>query len=167
MNLNDLFKKDYGRTIETVIKADDKSHILQEVEEYVITNEISHKLADFFEQYNNYEGANGVWISGFFGSGKSHLLKILSYVLEDRTVDGVHLGELFAEKVTEDAKLKGDIKAGTRIPSESILWSSLWSLFHCGRSTGHQNLMSTRYRFYRTSGSKGNKRYTWFDSFNE
>ena len=119
MNLNELFQKDYGRTIETVIKADDTSHILQEVEEYVITNEISHKLADFFEQYNNYEGANGVWISGFFGSGKSHLLKILSYVLEDRTVDGNHLGELFAEKVTEDAKLKGDIKAGTRIPSRA------------------------------------------------
>ena len=123
MHLNKLFKKDYGRTIETVIKADDKSHILQEVEEYVITNEISQKLADFFEQYNNYEGANGVWISGFFGSGKSHLLKILSYVLENRTVDASHLGELFAEKVTEDAKLKGDIKAGTRIPSESILFN--------------------------------------------
>src|SRR6056297_1281762 len=123
MNLNDLFQKDYGRTIETVIKADDTSHILQEVDEYVITNEISHKLADFFEQYNNYEGANGVWISGFFGSGKSHLLKILSYVLEDRTLEGNHLGELFAEKVTEDAKLKGDIKAGTRIPSESILFN--------------------------------------------
>ncbi len=123
MKLQDLFKKDYNRTIETVIKADDKSHILQEVEEYVITNEISQKLADFFEQYNNYEGANGVWISGFFGSGKSHLLKILSYVLEDRTVDGIHLGELFAEKVVSDAKLKGDIKAGTRIPSESILFN--------------------------------------------
>src|SRR6056297_3911724 len=103
MNLNDLFQKDYGRTIETVIKADDTTHILQEVEEYVITNEISHKLADFFEQYNNYEGANGVWISGFFGSGKSHLLKILSYVLEDRTINSTHLGELFAEKVQDDA----------------------------------------------------------------
>ena len=69
MQLKELFKKDFVRTIETVIKADDKSHILQEVEEYVITNEIALKLADFFEQYNNYEGANGVWISGFFGSG--------------------------------------------------------------------------------------------------
>lgn len=123
MQLKKLFKKDFARTIETVIKADDKSHILQEVEEYVITNEIALKLADFFEQYNNYEGANGVWISGFFGSGKSHLLKILSYVLEDRRVSGTHLGELFASKVTDDAKLKGDILNGTRIPSESILFN--------------------------------------------
>ena len=123
MTFKDLFQKDYNRAIETVIKADDQSHILQEVEEYVITNEISHKLGEFFEQYNNYEGANGVWISGFFGSGKSHLLKILSFVLEDKTVDGKHLGELFAEKVEDDAKLKGDIKAGTRISSESVLFN--------------------------------------------
>ncbi|MEX0719828.1 MAG: BREX system P-loop protein BrxC [Balneolaceae bacterium] len=123
MNLKELFKKDYNRAIETVIKADDTEHILQEVEEYVITNEISRKLADFFEQYNNYEGANGVWISGFFGSGKSHLLKILSYVLEDLTIADKPLGELFAEKVVKDAKLKADIQAGTRIPSESILFN--------------------------------------------
>ncbi|WP_409028945.1 BREX system P-loop protein BrxC [Gracilimonas sediminicola] len=123
MQLNELFKKDYNRAIETVIKADDTEHIVQEVEEYVITNEISQKLGDFFEQYNNYEGANGVWISGFFGSGKSHLLKILSYVLADKTIDNKPLGEIFAEKVQNDAKLKGDIKAGTRIPSESILFN--------------------------------------------
>jgi len=123
MQLNRLFEKDFDRAIETVVKADDLSHVLQEVDEYVITNEISRKLGDLFEQYNNYEGANGVWISGFFGSGKSHLLKILSYVLENRELQGVKLGEEFAEKVTADAKLKGDILAGTRIPSESILFN--------------------------------------------
>src|SRR6056297_1178693 len=123
MNLNDLFQKDYGRTIETVIKADDTSHILQEVEEYVITNEISHKLADFFEQYNNYEGANGVWISGFFGSGKSHLLKIISYVLENKEYNGYKLGELFAEKINDDEMLRGDVLSATRIPSESVLFN--------------------------------------------
>ncbi len=123
MLLQDLFKKDIKRPIETVIKADDRGHIHQEVEEYVITNEISKKLTDFFESYNNYEGINGVWISGFFGSGKSHLLKILSYVLENITHDGEHLGELFASKVVDDAKLKGDIIEGTKIASESILFN--------------------------------------------
>lgn len=123
MQLKDLFKKDYNRAIETVIKADDTDHIYQEVEEYVITNEIAQKLGDFYEQYNNYEGANGVWISGFFGSGKSHLLKILSYVLADKSVDDQILGEIFAEKVVNDAKLKGDVKAASRIPSESILFN--------------------------------------------
>ena len=67
MNLLNLFEKDYNRIIETVIKADDVRYLKQEVDEYVITNEIKHKIADFFESYNvdrKSVRANGVWISG-------------------------------------------------------------------------------------------------------
>ena len=78
MKINSIFQKNINRNIETVIKADDRDHISDEVAEYVITNEISRKIREFFSAYNSYAGANGVWISGFFGSGKSHLLKILS-----------------------------------------------------------------------------------------
>ena len=121
--IRDLFKKDINRTIETVIKADDRAHIADEVTEYVITNEISRKIRDLFSSYNDYSGANGVWISGFFGSGKSHLLKILSYVLENKTIDGYSVGELFAEKIEDDEMLKGDVLAATKIPSESVLFN--------------------------------------------
>lgn len=120
----DIFEKDFTRTIETVIKADDNEHIYQEVDEYVITREISNKLADFFEFYNEPNATNGVWISGFFGSGKSHLLKILSYALENKSLNGYHLGELFGQKATDDVKLKGDILNATRkFRSESILFN--------------------------------------------
>ncbi|MFA6752405.1 MAG: BREX system P-loop protein BrxC [Fermentimonas sp.] len=120
-----LFIKDINRPIETVVKADDRSNISQEVNEYVVTREISNQLGDFFEYYND-KGflANGAWISGFFGSGKSHLLKILSYVLENKEYNGTHVGDIFAEKITDDYKLKGDIlKCVRNIPSESILFN--------------------------------------------
>ncbi|MFN5910832.1 MAG: BREX system P-loop protein BrxC, partial [Bacteroidota bacterium] len=94
-----------------------------EVEEYVVTNEIASKVRNFFASYNDYQGANGVWISGFFGSGKSHLLKILSYILENKEYDGKHLGELFASKITDDQMLKADILKATKTPSESILFN--------------------------------------------
>jgi hypothetical protein len=123
MKLIELFEKDINRTIETVIKADDQEHILDEVVEYVVTNEVANKIRDFFSAYNDYHGANGVWISGFFGSGKSHLLKILSYVLENKEYNGDRLGELFAEKIQNDAILKADILTATRCPSESILFN--------------------------------------------
>ena len=123
MKLSEFFSKDINRPIETVIKADDQDHILDEVVEYVVTNEISKKIGDFFSAYNNYQGANGVWISGFFGSGKSHLLKILSYVLENKEYDGYKLGELFAEKIENDDLLKGDVRSATRYPTESILFN--------------------------------------------
>ncbi|RZJ34503.1 MAG: BREX system P-loop protein BrxC [Flavobacterium sp.] len=123
MIVKDFFEKDINRNIETVIKADDRDNISTEVAEYVITNEISKKIRDLFYNYNNYNGANGVWISGFFGSGKSHLLKILSYVFENKTFDGYKSGELFAEKIENDEMLKGDVLTATRTPSESILFN--------------------------------------------
>jgi len=123
MKINSIFLKNINRNIETVIKADDRDHISDEVAEYVITSEISKKIRDLFGAYNSYSGANGVWISGFFGSGKSHLLKILSYVLENKEFDGYSSGDLFAEKIEDDQMLKGDVLAASKIPSESILFN--------------------------------------------
>ena len=120
MILKDLFKKDYSRVIETVIKADDKEHIKQEMDEYVVTNEIARKLVPFFEGYTDKTSTNGVWISGFFGSGKSHLLKMLSYVLENKN----DLGIIFADKIENDSILKGNIlNSITNYQSESILFN--------------------------------------------
>ena len=69
--LNDIFVKPIGRPIDGVIKADDESSLRNEVEEYVLTREVSQRLEDFVSAYNDYNAAtqNGVWISGFFGSG--------------------------------------------------------------------------------------------------
>lgn len=123
MIIRDFFEKNINRNIETVIKADDREHISDEIAEYVITREIYKKIQPLFDDYINYAEANGVWISGFFGSGKSHLLKIMSYVLENKEHDGYYCGELFAEKIENDEMLKGNVLAATRIPSESILFN--------------------------------------------
>ncbi len=118
------FLKPYNRAIETVIKADDKEHIYDEVSEYVVTNDIALKIANFFEAYKDEGSTNGVWISGFFGSGKSHLLKILSYVLENRIYGEDSLGKLFADKIKDDPKLKADVlQSIEKYQSESILFN--------------------------------------------
>ena len=79
MTLKNIFLKPVDRPIEGVIKADDEASLRLEIEEYVLTNEVEKRLEEFLDAYNNYEGANGVWVSGFFGSGKSHLLKMLAH----------------------------------------------------------------------------------------
>jgi hypothetical protein len=127
MIVKDFFENDINRNIETVIKADDKDNIANEVEEYVVTNEISKKIAIFFNAYNENGFANGVWISVFFGSGKSHLLKIISYVLASKKVEEkgeiIDCGQIFAQKIEKDDILKGDILRSLKIPSESILFN--------------------------------------------
>lgn len=123
MNLKNIFKEDITRPIEGVIKADDSDHLLQEVKEYVFTKEVKRKFArNFIEFYNNYEGVNGVWISGFFGSGKSHLLKMLSLLLENPKLEGKTVSDYFIPKV-EDEILVAEIQKAVRIPSKSILFN--------------------------------------------
>jgi len=125
MQIRHLFQKPIDREIEGVIKVDDLETLKIEVEEYVITNEIAKDMLFLLEQYNNpTQGNNGVWISGFFGSGKSHLLKMLALLLEDRNINGVSVLETLLEKVPKtDAILKAEIKKAANLPSESILFN--------------------------------------------
>lgn len=123
MTLRDIFLKPVDRPIEGVIKADDDASLRVEVEEYVLTNEIESRLEHFLDAYNNYSGANGVWVSGFFGSGKSHLLKMLALLLEDRKIDGASTLEMFLPKCGDNEILRGDLKRAVGIPSQSILFN--------------------------------------------
>ncbi|MCR9111160.1 MAG: BREX system P-loop protein BrxC [Rhodobacteraceae bacterium] len=121
--LRDIFEKPVDRAIDGVIKADDEASLRIELDEYVITGEIGQRLGQFLDAYNNYDTANGVWISGFFGSGKSHLLKMLALLLENREVDGTTAFDIFAEKLKDDPMLLGALRKAVAIPSKSILFN--------------------------------------------
>jgi hypothetical protein len=123
MTLKTIFNKPVDRPIEGVIKADDEASLRLEIEEYVLTNEVEKRLESFLDAYNNYEGANGVWVSGFFGSGKSHLLKMLALLLENRQIDGASALDLFMPKCGDNEILRGDLKRAVAIPSKSILFN--------------------------------------------
>jgi hypothetical protein len=123
MTLKTIFDKPVDRPIEGVIKADDEASLRLEIEEYVLTNEVEKRLEAFLDAYNNYEGANGVWVSGFFGSGKSHLLKMLALLLENRQIDGASALEMFLPKCGDNEILRGDLKRAVAIPSKSILFN--------------------------------------------
>ena len=86
MRIRELFTKQIDRPINGVIKADqaDSESVWQELDEYVVTKELDIHFRKFFGAYldavdnvgdPNVTGKVGVWISGFFGSGKSHFLR--------------------------------------------------------------------------------------------
>lgn len=123
--INEIFAKPINRAIEGVIKADDTSHLATEVEEYVLTNEAAKGLEHVLEAYTNYTNANGVWISGFFGSGKSHLLKMLAHLLGDidsHDYPRVKVSEQFQAKA-DDAFLPALIDKADRIAAKSLLFN--------------------------------------------
>ena len=90
MEIKEMFKKPIDRDIKGVIKVGqkDEENQYQELNEYVVTSELLKHFREFFSNYNRAINTNtddiGVWISGFFGSGKSHFLKILSYILNSK-----------------------------------------------------------------------------------
>lgn len=123
MKIHELFLKPVDRPIEGVIKADDARNLQTELEEYVVTRDVAKGLGILTDRYLNDLTSNGVWISGFFGSGKSHLLKILSLVLNDVALtSGVHPADIILPKV-EDEILQADIRKAAAIPSKSILFN--------------------------------------------
>jgi energy-coupling factor transporter ATP-binding protein EcfA2 len=121
--MRSIFAKPVDRPIDGVIKADDDASLRIELDEYVITDEIGRRLETFLEAYNNYDTANGVWISGFFGSGKSHLLKMLALLMENRVIDGVRAFDIFAPKLSDNPMLAGALRKAVSVPSKSILFN--------------------------------------------
>ena len=104
MKIQSMFKDDINRKINGVVKVDqdEKAVLVQELNEYVITRELKKHIITFFNNYDESFREStadiGVWISGFFGSGKSHFLKMLSYLLENKEVDGIRTVERFRDK---------------------------------------------------------------------
>lgn len=128
MIIKDLFAKDINRSINGVIKVsqNDEASIQQELSEYVVTRELQGHFASFFE---NYEEALdlptdkiGVWISGFFGSGKSHFLKMLSYLLANEEVAGKRAIDYFDGKM-QDSLVYSKMRRCAEVPTEAILFN--------------------------------------------
>lgn len=107
MKIQDIFLKDIKREINGVIKVDqeDDENVYTELDEYVVTRESLKHLDLFFDRYFNATETPtdkvGVWVSGFFGSGKSHFIKMISYLLENRVVKGKSALEFFREKIDD------------------------------------------------------------------
>src|SRR6266850_2957885 len=90
--IGDLLERDLSRKIEEIIQVDqaDEQSVYDEITEYVATDSIREQYHQLFRAIAEapsepHEGI-GVWISGFFGSGKSSFAKNLGYALENRKV---------------------------------------------------------------------------------
>ena len=128
MKIQNMFQKDINRDINGVVKVSqsDQHSLEQELSEYIITKELRRHFDTFFENYTkaiDYPTDKiGVWISGFFGSGKSHFLKMLSYLLSNKEVAGKHAFDYFADKF-DDPMTFANVQKSVRIPTESILFN--------------------------------------------
>jgi len=95
--VRDLIRRDIGVKVEGVVKVFDHTALATEMREYVVTDKIEEELKRIFDTFTQVSetlrlgGSSrdvmGMWVSGFFGSGKSHFAKVLGHILQNTQLD--------------------------------------------------------------------------------
>ena len=99
--IKDLLLLDFSENIEHVIDLEKETEkdILFEVENYIITDKIANYFDKFIQNYKSNIKETGVWVSGFYGSGKSYFGKMLGYLLENKMIKGTPFRERFIQRL--------------------------------------------------------------------
>lgn len=147
--IKDIFARDIHRDIREVIKVDqtDEEVIRTEIAEYIVTKTILSNFTDVLEAYsaapNKPSDRMAVWISGFFGSGKSSFAKLLGLALANRQLGSDTTSDLLAEHIG-DPKVQVLIKTVVeKIPTEAVIFDVATER---GVMHGNQMLTEIMYR---------------------
>ena len=129
MKIKELLRINIEDEVPLVIKAGEQDLAVEEKEisQYIVTHQIERHLETFLTNYKLLSTDRiGVWISGFFGSGKSYFAKIIGYLLTNHTLPkGITARELFNERLsncTNPEFIKGNIKSLNSIPSTIVMF---------------------------------------------
>lgn len=149
--ISSLFASDITRDIEEVIKVDqtDETVIRSEIDEYIVTDAIAGHYVEILERYDEtfnkpHEGI-AIWLSGFFGSGKSSFAKMLGLAIENRSIGGSPASELFASR-TSDKRIPVLLRQITeRIPTHAVIFDVSTDR---GIRSGNKTLTEIMYRLF-------------------
>jgi hypothetical protein len=151
MKIKDLFAQDIERPIEEVIKVDqdDEKVVHDEISEYIVTDTIRDHYRQILDKYSEtpnkpHEGI-GVWVSGFFGSGKSSFAKMLGLALENRQILGENASKLFGQR-TGDKKTQVLLtQIAENIPTDSVIFDLSTDR---GIKSGNQSITEIMYKLF-------------------
>ena len=149
--IKEIFSRDISRRIEEVIKVDqtDEKILREEIDEYIVTDSINENLIDILDIYNqtpnNPREGIAIWVSGFFGSGKSSFAKYLGLALENRSVDGESIAKLLGQR-SGDNKTKVLLRSiSENIPTHAVIFDVSTDR---GIRSGNMTLTEIMYRLF-------------------
>ena len=108
MEIKDLLTINLDDEINTVVdldtnpnesEADKEKRQKDDLDSFVLTNSLGKHLHEFLEEYNNGAMQSGVWLSGFYGSGKSYFAQIIGLLLQNKTIFGTSIRDRFSVKL--------------------------------------------------------------------
>jgi hypothetical protein len=149
--IRSLFAGDIDRRIEEVIKVDqtDEELLREEIAEYVTTDAIrahyEHVLEAYAETPNKPHEGIGVWISGFFGSGKSSFAKMLGLSIDNRLLAGIPAGKRFADRAGDPKLTVLLASIAEKVPTHAVIFDVSTDR---GIKSGNQSLTEIAYRLF-------------------
>ncbi|MBD0402937.1 BREX system P-loop protein BrxC [Flammeovirga sp. EKP202] len=125
MKIEDILKIDLTEDIKNVIDLEDSSEdeIQHEIESYIITDGLGKHLSSFVSQYTSNIKETGVWISGFYGSGKSYFGKMLGHILGNQSINGTNARDRFIRRLSgikNESLIENDLRNLDAVPSKVI-----------------------------------------------
>ena len=114
MLIKDILTIDLSEDIKNVIDLEDISEmgIQSEIESYIITDGLAKEYASFVSIFTSNIKETGVWLSGFYGSGKSYFGKLLGYMMSNRLINGTPARDRILQRFTgidDEALVKNSI----------------------------------------------------------
>lgn len=123
--INEILSLNLAEDIKNVIDLEDRSEneIQLEIESYIVTDGIGEHLYNFTNQFTSNIRETGVWLSGFYGSGKSYFGKMIGYIIDNKTINGTPARERFIPRlkgVTNESLIENSIRKLESINSRVI-----------------------------------------------
>lgn len=152
--IRSLFASQIDRPIEEVIKVDQTNEqiIRFEIDEYVTTDAIADHFAEILDAYvetpNKPHEGIAIWVSGFFGSGKSSFAKMLGLALEDRRIAGEGAGVLLGRRTGRDKLVLLLHRINEAIPTHAVIFDVSTDR---GIKSGNQTITEIMYRLFLAS----------------
>ncbi|WP_336364924.1 BREX system P-loop protein BrxC [Halalkalicoccus salilacus] len=152
--IHEIFYRPINRKINRVVKVDndDPSVVKKELEEYILTPQLERHFSEALEAVIDTEHTQtedvGMWVSGFFGSGKSHFMKILGHVLENREFDDTQATDMFRDRIEGNEMLDGAVSSVTQKFDSEVL------MFQIGAkadASGSESITEIIHREFNTS----------------
>lgn len=125
MKIKEILKLDLNEDIKNVIDLEDQSEneIQSEIESYIITDGLGKHLSKFVSEYTGNIKETGVWLSGFYGSGKSYFGKMLGYIIDNKLINGTPARDRFLprlEGVVNQSLIENDVRKLDAVKSKVI-----------------------------------------------
>lgn len=155
MQIREIFATSVQERIEPVVKVADRRPgvVYAELINLVVTPQWERTLHRILDAYvdalrREDEQGIGIWISGFFGSGKSLLMKTLGVLLEGGELQGQPVHDLFLSRLPATSPDRADLERFLRICQSRISTTAVGGNLHSMLADPNDSLALIVFRLF-------------------